>query len=103
VWITIDKDVLPEAEALSNWDQGQMPLARVLETIRHVGSARRIIGADICGEYSPIVHANWIKRIESGMDQPRRAASAEALARNERVNVALLRALAGVDGDTELG
>ena len=99
VWITIDKDVLPEAEALSNWDQGQMPLARVLETIRCVGRARRIVGADICGEYSPIVHANWIKRVESGMDQPRRAETAEALARNERVNVALLRALAGADAE----
>jgi len=103
VWITIDKDVLPEAEALSNWDQGQMPLARVLETIRGVGRARRIVGADICGEYSPIFHANWIKRAESGMDQPLRAVTADALARNERVNVALLRALAGVDDDEGLG
>src|SRR5262249_6558403 len=26
IWLTIDKDVLGESEALTNWDQGQMPL-----------------------------------------------------------------------------
>jgi len=93
VWITIDKDVLSEAEALSNWDQGQMPLARVLETIRFITARRRLVGADICGEYSPIGHTNWLKRIESHLDQPAIEASAAALARNECVNVELLRAL----------
>jgi len=98
VWITIDKDVLPEHEVTSNWDQGEMPLARVLETIRAIQARKEILGADICGEYAPARHTNWFKRIEARMDQPRRAVTAAELAQNERVNVALLRALAGAEG-----
>lgn len=94
VWITIDKDVLSESEALSNWDQGQMPLARVLETIHALRAHKRIVGADICGEYAPLRHTNLFKRIEARMDQPQREASAAALAQNEQVNRALLTALA---------
>lgn len=97
VWITIDKDVLPESEALSNWDQGEMPLARVLDAIRFIGRRKRIIGADICGEYSPIAHTNWLKRFEARSDQPERKPSAAALARNEQINADLLRALSGSD------
>jgi arginase family enzyme len=98
VWITIDKDVLPEHEVTSNWDQGEMPLARVLETIRALRGRKRILGADICGEYAPAQHANWFKRIEARMDQPRRAVTGADLAQNERVNIALLRAIAGAEG-----
>jgi arginase family enzyme len=96
VWITIDKDVLPESEVLSNWDQGQMPLARVLETIRTITARKRLVGADICGEYSPPSHTNLFKRFEARMDQPQRDVTATALAQNEQVNIALLRALSGV-------
>ena len=95
VWITIDKDVLPESEVLSNWDQGQMPLVRVLETIQVVAAHKRVLGADICGEYSPPRHMNLFKRFEARMDQPQRHVDAAALAQNERVNCALLRAIVG--------
>lgn len=70
VWITIDKDVLPEHEALTNWDQGRMPLAALTAMLRAAGQRKRILGADICGEYSPPRHVNWWKRIETRMDQP---------------------------------
>ncbi len=93
VWISIDKDVLPEDEALTNWDQGQMPLAAVLRAISAIGAQKRIAGADICGEFSPIEHANLFKRWESRMDQPRRLGDVDRLAQNERVNVALLAAI----------
>ncbi len=99
VWITIDKDVLPEQEVTSNWDQGEMPLARVLETIRAIRARKQILGADICGEYAPERHRNWFKRIEARMDQPRRSASQNDLVQNERVNIALLRAITGAEGE----
>jgi arginase family enzyme len=73
VWITIDKDVLPEHEALTNWDQGRMPLAALAAMLRATGARKRILGADICGEYSPPRHGNWLKRIEARLDQPARA------------------------------
>jgi arginase family enzyme len=93
IWITIDKDVLAESEALTNWDQGEMPLHALLELIAGLGAQRRIVGADICGEWSePALH-NPFKRIESRLDRPLRATDARGLARNEAVNRALLRAI----------
>ncbi len=96
VWITIDKDVLPENEVVTNWDQGHMPLDAVLRIVSALVAGRRLIGADVCGEYAPPVHRNPFKRIEARLDQPRRdAVTAAHLAANERVNRALLGALAG--------
>jgi arginase family enzyme len=96
VWISIDKDVLPEDEVVTNWDQGHMPLAALLAFLRAIRARKRVIGADICGEYAPIAHANALKRIESRLDQPRREGiDAARLAANERVNRALVAALAG--------
>jgi arginase family enzyme len=93
VWLSIDKDVLGEREALTNWDQGQMPLAAVVQVIAAVGARFALVGADICGEFSAANHANWFKRWEARMDQPRREASADRLARNEATNRELLMAI----------
>ena len=93
VWLSIDKDVLPEAEALTNWDQGQMPLAAVLQVIAAVGASKRIVGADICGEFSPPRHRNLFKRWEARMDQPQRTMDATLLACNEQTNRELLVAI----------
>jgi arginase family enzyme len=93
VWFSIDKDVLPEDEALTNWDQGQMPLAAVLRVIEFIGARKRVVGADICGEFSPAEHSNLFKRWEARMDQPERLGETQRLAQNERVNVALLSAI----------
>ena len=94
IWISIDKDVLPEHEALTNWDQGRMPLAALLAMLRAAGQRKRVLGADICGEYSPPRHANWLKRIESKMDQPARdAADREKIEANIRTDCALAQTL----------
>jgi arginase family enzyme len=94
VWLSIDKDVLPEQEALTNWDQGQMPLAAVLRVICAIGAHKRIVGADICGEFSRPQHRNPLKRWEAHMDQPRHdAPEAGLLARNEHTNRELLVAI----------
>jgi arginase family enzyme len=96
VWISIDKDVLPEDEVVTNWDQGHMPLAALRAFLDAIRARKRIIGADICGEYAPIAHANAFKRIESRLDQPQHeAVDATRLAANERVNRVLIAALAG--------
>lgn len=93
IWLSIDKDVLAEAEALTNWDQGEMPLAAMLDLIAAIGAQRRIVGADICGEYSLPRFGNPLKRIESQLDRPARAADAQALLGNEAVNRRLLAAI----------
>jgi arginase family enzyme len=96
VWISIDKDVLPEDEVVTNWDQGHMPLDAVLRFLRAIAVRRRVVGADICGEYAPLAHANPLKRWEARLDQPRRTEiTAGRLDANEHVNHALLAAIAG--------
>jgi arginase family enzyme len=90
LWLSIDKDVLDEREALTNWDQGRMPLSALLQIVAAVGARKRIIGADICGEFSTIAHTNWFKRWEARADQPQRGADAAMLARNEATNKELL-------------
>ena len=103
VWITLDKDVLPETEALTNWDQGRMPLAAVLDLIRAVGAHKRVIGADVCGEYAPPRHANVLKRIEARLDQPRHdAIDTQRLMRNREVNRALAATLFDTCTETDL-
>jgi hypothetical protein len=67
----------------------------MLDLIRALGAYKRIVGADICGEFSEPVMSNPLKRIESRFDRPQRRADAAALARNENVNVELLRTIHG--------
>jgi arginase family enzyme len=93
IWLTIDKDVLAESEALTNWDQGLMPLPALRELIAAIGARKRIVGADLCGEFSAPVMSNPLKHIESRLDRPQRTANAEALARNEAVNRELLHTI----------
>jgi len=90
IWITIDKDVLAEADVVTNWDQGQMRLPALLRMIELIGGARRILGADICGEYAAPNFSNALKRFEVRMDQPQRGDVVAMLKQNESVNRLLL-------------
>ncbi|KXG78421.1 hypothetical protein AN618_04880 [Fervidicola ferrireducens] len=51
VYISIDKDVLSEKDAATNWDQGVMSLEELLDLIEVIGEAVPIVGADVCGEW----------------------------------------------------
>lgn len=94
VWFSIDKDVLPEDEAISNWDQGKMPLQAVVDLIGAIVARHEVAGADICGEYSAPNFSNVWKRLEASRDQPRRPApDRQSLARNATVNRRLLAAI----------
>lgn len=94
VRITIDKDVLPEREALPHWDRGGLPLASLSAMLRAAGGRRRIIGADSCGECSPPRHANRLKMIECRMEQPVRTPTGrQPLDDNKATNLTLARTL----------
>ena len=98
VYITIDKDVLSHKDAITNWDQGKMPLARLLSTLRFILSNHHAIGIDVTGDYSPVHYAGRafdvaLKRLESLLDQPTRINTEIAAQINQSSNMALLNCI----------
>lgn len=94
VWISIDKDVLGPEEAVTNWDQGEMPLDALLEALRLLCAGGDVLGIDICGEYSPLRFDNWLKPLAARFFQPLSRPDPD-LSRNARTNARLLAVLAG--------
>lgn len=77
VYITVDKDALIPADAITNWDQGALQLPYVLWLIGQIAERHRIIGADVTGDYSVPRYGGplWtraLKRAEIMIDQPLR-------------------------------
>lgn len=50
VYVSIDKDVLHEKEALTNWEQGGMHLEELLTALKEIVRAKQVCGVDVCGE-----------------------------------------------------
>ena len=101
IYITIDKDVLRAADAGTNWDQGRTSLSFLKTLIVRVCSGRRLVGADVVGDWSKGVYggallAPLLKQGEAILDQPWRAPNAATLERNEAVNLELFELFQGV-------
>lgn len=60
VYISIDKDVLDQRDAVTNWDHGRLRLTTLLHLLHSLSGYKKFIGGDICGEYSfsPFQHIN---------------------------------------------
>ncbi len=104
IYITIDKDVLAEDDAAANWEQGQMPLQRLIAIIRRLGAKRRVIGADVAGDfgtphYPGSAWTQLLKRGELLIDRARRPFDVmSAAGRNAASNLQLLAAFREVMG-----
>ena len=101
VYVTIDKDLLRPEDAGTNWDQGRTSLALLEALIGRALKGRRLIGADITGDWSRPVYggglaARALKWGEALLDQPWRAPSAGQRRQNETVNLALFDHLQAV-------
>jgi hypothetical protein len=91
VWLTIDKDVLGEEEAATNWDQGAMRVDHLIEAVKLFALRKRVIGVDICGDYSPPRFHDPFRAALAHFDHPAKAApTPEALRRNAVTNARLL-------------
>jgi len=68
IYISVDKDVLDEEHAATNWDQGSMTLRQLLYLIRDLKTTNPIVGVDICGEMplSPVdfLSAELVRHIQ---------------------------------------
>ena len=49
LYLSVDKDILTKRDAVTNWNQGQLDLSTLQQSLRQVLSHQRLIGADICG------------------------------------------------------
>jgi arginase family enzyme len=96
VYISIDKDVLSPEEAVTNWDQGVMKLDQILLAIAKLSENHRLLGIDVCGDYSPQFFKDVFRAGISFFDRPFRRAPGADLSRvnaltNERLLAGLLR------------
>lgn len=97
LWITLDKDVLGSDEAVTNWDQSELTADQVIAAVRRLGARRRILGIDVCGDYSRPRYADPFRFLLSAFDHPRMARpDAESLAVNDRTNARLHAAFGDV-------
>ncbi|ANP89711.1 arginase family protein [Rhizobium leguminosarum] len=99
VYVTIDKDALSDADAVTNWDQGCMQLPYVLWLLSEIGEHHRVIGADVTGDYSTPqyggdFYTRTMKKAEVLIDQPFRRRDMMATRNiNSAANHALLEVL----------
>lgn len=93
VWITIDKDVLCPAEAITNWDQGEMRLDHIVAALKRLASSFRIVGIDVCGDYSKPRLKDPLRAYLSWSDHPDLPPRQDDdLAVNDRTNARLVAA-----------
>jgi hypothetical protein len=96
LYISVDKDVLREADATVNWDSGYLELAEVCAVIRAFRKAapEPLAGVDLLGDWSPVCVQGLLRRALDLVEHPRqRVDVAEADRRNERANRTILEAL----------
>ena len=93
IYLSIDKDALCASEAVTNWDQGSMRLAHVAALVTALAQTRKILGIDVCGDYSPPRFQDPVRATLAWFDHPADPRpDATALAVNARSNAALLDA-----------
>ena len=97
VYISVDKDCLRAEDAITNWEQGTLPLETVTACIASIRAAHTIVGADTVGDYSPPVFTSPLKWIGSILDRPANAlllqTNAKASVINSAANVKIALAL----------
>jgi hypothetical protein len=98
LYISVDKDVLVEADAAVNWDSGhlRLPEAQAILAEFVAAAGGRLAGMDVTGDWSPVRVRGALRRVLHWTEHPALTVdAAEASRRNERANLALLEA-AGV-------
>jgi arginase family enzyme len=94
VYVSIDKDCLSSAYAVTNWEQGSIPIDWLLNALSIIKEEKKIVGMDITGEYSPVMIKNPIKRFLSSLDHPKQTAEtitpSKTVSINEATNLKIL-------------
>jgi hypothetical protein len=98
VYISIDKDCLMNDYSLTNWEEGRFSLDDLLLMLRVIKENSRIVGVDICGDYSKPVLSGLLKKVIVKMNHPKenRALTTppnEVTRINEETNLRILELL----------
>ncbi len=98
VYVSIDKDCLKKEWAATNWQEGKIPLKELLLMVRLIKENLDITGADITGDYSPIIVKGIFKKIISRLNHPevfsaKGLSDPEITAINEEANLKILELL----------
>jgi hypothetical protein len=96
LYVSLDKDVMLQAEAVVNWDSGHLTLPEVEMILEEfLGAAGgQLAGMDIVGDWSPVRVRGALRHFLHVTEHPVLHVDAEtAAARNERTNLLLLDSL----------
>lgn len=66
VYVSIDKDCLSPNDAATDWEQGGLRLADVLDGVATLRATTNIVGADVCGDRASRPLTGFIKRLDAG-------------------------------------
>jgi hypothetical protein len=92
LYVSLDKDVMTEADATVNWDSGHLRLNEVRDIMQAFARAagQRLAGMDIVGDWSPVRTHGWLANLLDRTEHPALAIDAhEAMRRNQGVNLTL--------------
>lgn len=94
IYLSIDKDCLKRAHAVTNWEEGEASLGELCQALARVRQRKDIVGADIIGEWSRGAISNRLFRAIAHADHPLQAdPTPDELRVNEETNSALLEVL----------
>lgn len=71
IYISVDKDLLSERDAKTNWSQGTLPIKTLVHLLDQLIECKQVEGLDVCGEWPVRPHQSynqqtraWIHRNE---------------------------------------
>lgn len=73
IYVSFDKDVLTADDAVVNWDSGKLRLPHALEILDGIFEScdARLVGMDVCGDWSPVVTQGAFRRCLHWLEHPR--------------------------------
>ncbi len=100
VYVTMDKDVLDSADAITDWDQGTLKLSEMLGIVSKVAEKANIVGMDVCGERAPGAVRGILKSFDSGREFKRKIKNfPEATQVNERTNLEIIKLVRSISDE----
>ncbi len=96
LYISLDKDVMVEKEAVVNWDSGFLTLAEVGDALEVFirESAGNFAGMDIVGDWSPVKLRGFLRHVTHFTEHPAlKIDPEEAGKRNQQTNLGLLKVI----------